>query len=118
MRRWLLLCLFVLMPLQSAWSAASAYCTHHEQGGDATHWGHHNDGHDNLTSELDVAYSGSVTTENQAHPHHHGGVPALLPVILDYFPVSLGFEDLRYVSPPRLDPAPTQIERPQWLGFA
>jgi|APLak6261676563_1056112.scaffolds.fasta_scaffold14562_2 hypothetical protein len=82
------------------------------------HWGHHNDGHDDLTSELDVAYSGTVTTENQAHAHHHGDVPALLTVILGSFPTSSGFEDLWYEGPPRPDPAPTQIERPQWLGFA
>lgn len=82
------------------------------------HWGHHNDEHDDLTSELDVAFSGSVTTENQAHAHHHGGVQALLPVILDFFPVARGFEVLRYMSPPRLDPAPSQIDRPQWSRFA
>lgn len=118
MRRGFLLCLFVLISLQSAWSAASAYCSHHEQGEAVAHWGHHNDGHDDQTSELDVAFSGSVTTENQAHAHHHGGTPALLPIVLASVPTTSGFEDFRYMNPPHLEPAPTQIDRPQWPGFA
>lgn len=118
MRCWLLLCLLVLMPLQSAWSLAGAYCTHHEQGQAAEHWGHHNDEHDDMTSELDVAGTGVITMENQAHAHHHGWVPALLPVVLASFPAILGFDDLQYVSPPLIDPLPTQIDRPQWPGFA
>jgi hypothetical protein len=40
MRRLLLVFLLVLMPLQTVWSAAAAYCAH-EQAPAAAHFGHH-----------------------------------------------------------------------------
>ncbi|CAN5267752.1 hypothetical protein BH11PSE9_BH11PSE9_09880 [soil metagenome] len=41
MRRWLLIFFAVLLPLQFAWSAASAYCQHESGSSQARHIGHH-----------------------------------------------------------------------------
>lgn len=41
MRRWLVLLFVVLLPLQFAWSAASAYCQHETDERQSQHFGHH-----------------------------------------------------------------------------
>jgi len=41
MRRWLVLFLAVLLPLQFAWSAASGYCQHETDSAQSAHFGHH-----------------------------------------------------------------------------
>jgi hypothetical protein len=41
MRRWLILFFAVLLPLQFAWSAASAYCQHEITEEQSKHFGHH-----------------------------------------------------------------------------
>lgn len=44
MRRFVLLCMMMLLPLQWSWAAAAAYCAH-ETGGAAQHMGHHEHQH-------------------------------------------------------------------------
>lgn len=44
MRRWLIIVLLTLLPLQSSWAAAAAYCAH-EQGVAGQHFGHHEHRH-------------------------------------------------------------------------
>ncbi len=40
MRRWLLIFLVFLLPLQYSWAMSAAYCAH-EQDAQTQHWGHH-----------------------------------------------------------------------------
>jgi hypothetical protein len=40
MRRWLLVFLLILLPLQFSWAASAAYCQH-EHDAQPSHWGHH-----------------------------------------------------------------------------
>ena len=42
MRRWLLIFLLFLLPLQLSWAASAAYCEH-ERDTQPGHWGHHED---------------------------------------------------------------------------
>jgi hypothetical protein len=44
MRRWLILCLLFMLPLQFTWAAAAAYCQHETTSG-AGHFGHHEHDH-------------------------------------------------------------------------
>lgn len=55
MRRWLAILLLVLLPLQSVWAAAAAYCQH-ETGAGAQHFGHHEHKH----------HQGSADTSNSS----------------------------------------------------
>lgn len=45
MRRWFLIVLVVLLPLQSVWAGAAAYCQHEAQASGASHFGHHEHRH-------------------------------------------------------------------------
>lgn len=53
MRRLLLIFLMVLMPLQSAWSAAASVCAH-ETGSDVSHFGHHPHKHEGAKANTDT----------------------------------------------------------------
>lgn len=115
MRRCLFIFLIMFMPLQTAWSAAAVYCTHHEEGTDIMHIGHHSDHHDNSeTDDSRLADSG-----NQSHDHHHHGgtlaIVALAPTI-----AVAPFSDnvLLTASAPVLSPPLGRIERPKWTRLA
>jgi hypothetical protein len=45
MRRWLLIALLFVLPLQMVWGAAAPYCAHESQPGAAKHFGHHEHDH-------------------------------------------------------------------------
>jgi hypothetical protein len=45
MRRWIALVLLLLLPLQGAWAAAAAYCSHEAQPAASAHLGHHEHAH-------------------------------------------------------------------------
>ncbi len=58
MRRWLVLFLLVLLPLQFTWSAAAAYCEHeseHESTRQAQHFGHHVHAHGDAAGDASHA---------------------------------------------------------------
>ena len=64
------LILLTLLPLQLAWAAASVYCSHHEQGANAEHFGHHPDEHGALEITLDFPGPDDGTvTRRPARPH-------------------------------------------------
>ena len=52
MKRLALIFLMLLLPLQSVWAAASAYCQH-EQGASVQHFGHHTHQHNVSTDSSD-----------------------------------------------------------------
>jgi hypothetical protein len=45
MRRWLLVFLMALLPLQLSWAAVAAYCQHEQAPTQAAHFGHHEHQH-------------------------------------------------------------------------
>ena len=67
MRRFILIFLMMLLPLQSVWSAAAAACTH-ESETTTRHFGHHQAHHDNDASGM------SNTAGSDADHHHLLGV--------------------------------------------
>lgn len=61
MRRWLLIFLLALLPLQLSWAAASAYCQH-ERDTQPEHWGHH----ENEGRGTDRSHSGEGAQKNSS----------------------------------------------------
>lgn len=61
MRRWLLVFLLVLLPLQLTWAASSTYCQH-ESKLSTQHFGHHAHKHAKVPSGNDDAVSTELTS--------------------------------------------------------
>lgn len=118
MRRYLILFLLVLMPLQLSWAAAGAYCEH-ETGEQAQHFGHHVHQHapSAKTSDTD---NGKIEKQNGSHPDCgacHAGAVALI----DGAPAP-GFVEWSSAEFTHSDPVSSSLnsppERPQWAHLA
>lgn len=116
MRRWLVLLLLIMLPLQANWAALSAYCQH-EQDAQSQHIGHHSHQHRAVTAEDAQSVSGDQ--------HRHADcssclVTTLTPLVKAVYlglinPASLP-SDL-YASHPLFRPT-TPPERPDWSRLA
>ncbi|MDO8293937.1 MAG: cobalt-zinc-cadmium resistance protein [Gallionella sp.] len=51
MRRFLILLLMVMLPLNAAFAAAASYCQHQKESLQAVHFGHHTHQHDRSTDK-------------------------------------------------------------------
>lgn len=123
MRKLLAIFLLVLITLQSSWAVAAEYCSHHEEGAAAQHFGHHADEHAGSSADTgtdDGIQSDSGTMPNQSHNDncHHYSVAGLLNA------ASQDFHDIPDI-PTRwrertLDPSAStsRIERPNWASLA
>ncbi len=120
MRRWLLVLLLVLLPLQMVWAAAAGYC-HHGQGAGASHVGHH----DHAAHGHGAAEPGRADADRDAPPaadadcgHCHGQCLGVLAWVeaprLDH---PAGVQ--RPAGPrPHMALAASPPERPQWPALA
>lgn len=119
MRRCLLILLVLFMPLQSAWAVASVYCTHHEQGAAAAHFGHHSDGHEAPDGVSDARSAAAIIAADvHGHGHHHGETPAMVsavPPLGAMVPVASRFDPMPGAQS---HPPPGRIERPKWARLA
>ncbi|MCO4095188.1 MAG: hypothetical protein HEQ37_17905 [Acidovorax sp.] len=80
MRRWFLVLLLVLLPLQSVWAEAAAYCQHESQlaGATTSHWGHHEHDHgDAPLASGDDASSAWAGVDVDCNVCHAGGACAV-----------------------------------------
>jgi len=116
------LILLTLLPLQLAWAAASVYCSHHEQGESAEHFGHHPDEHGALEITLDFPAPDDADGDDGSQPvhtdHHHAGTCGLLPCILvSVSTPSAGGLEAHVSTQPPASPA-SLIERPNWHVLA
>ncbi len=121
MRRWLILFLLALLPLQVSWAAAATvdYCAH-DQGG-APHFGHHEDAnahdhdvhdHDAHASEADQSHGAGQLHLDHEHNHLSGFLGLLSEVDISARKSPQLFtrgDALIYLSPP-----PGNLERPNW----
>ena len=90
MRRWLLILLLVLLPIQSVWAEAAAYCQHEGQhegqyenprqnqraDGGTSHWGHHEHAHqhsDAAQAPADDPSSPLASVDVDCNVCHAGG---------------------------------------------
>ncbi len=87
MRRWLIIALLLVLPLQFAWAAAAAYCGH-EEAPAKTHVGHHAHEHqaDQSDSGADKQYAkaGKLVADNDCGYCHLSFAKPMLPLTLQF----------------------------------
>ncbi|MBA4742099.1 MAG: hypothetical protein H2060_05265 [Azoarcus sp.] len=112
MNRWIAILLFALLPLQSVWAVAGDYCEH-EQGADASHFGHHD--HSHRDDDRDEPKSPSSKHPDCATCKLHAKTLVVVAFDLDlYASVGQAVADLQL--PVTLSP-PSRIERPKWASL-
>lgn len=111
MARLFLLVIALLLPLQSAWSAASAYCQH-EATAQSRHVGHHFHAHE---GEAKPATGSQLMADADCTACHAGGAAAL-PTGLDgpAFAATSPTAEL-LAAPPFTSALARAPDRPQWL---
>lgn len=62
MRRWLLIALLFVLPLQMVWAAAAPYCAHEAKSSATKHFGHHEHEHQGTGSPLADAQGDASAT--------------------------------------------------------
>ena len=77
MRRYLLILLLFLLPLQFSWAVAGTYCAH-EETPSAAHFGHHVHKHDKAEDGA-KAESLKITADTDCDYCHHVPVSAMVP---------------------------------------
>jgi hypothetical protein len=136
-RRFLIVFLLAMLPLQFSWAAVASYCAHETQG--AGHFGHHEHDHaHHVSASSDVGPAAALTPDASPTPDETGGAEAdKAPGAMDLdcghchgtccvmLPLPLGLPGALSTAPPgaALDEtdgsqAPTRPERPQWLPLA
>ena len=82
MRRWLLVLLLALLPLQLSWAAVAAYCQHETAPAQAEHFGHHEHQHHDQgaakTKDSHGAKKAPLTVDNDCGTCHLGQAQTLL----------------------------------------
>lgn len=138
MRRFLVIVLLALLPLQFTWAAVASYCGHESQAS-AAHFGHHDHDHAGSAKASSEAKSAAdQSTDASSAPdktgvakdgkapgamdldcgHCHGTcsmmstVPMGLPGALSTAPPMASLDEVGGAH------APTRPERPQWLPLA
>jgi len=112
MRRWLVLFFMLLLPLQSAWSAASAYCQHETTEQQSQHVGHHFHAHQGEAKKS----SGSQLTADADCAACHASAAAAIPSLLGSYDFAIASRPAQSVaSPPFTSALARAPDRPQWL---
>jgi hypothetical protein len=75
MRRWVIVFLLLVVPIQLVWGAAAPYCAHEAKAGSTNHFGHHehrHQGSDLTSSAADEAGGGSIASHVDCESCHLG----------------------------------------------
>lgn len=114
MKRWLLILLMWVLPLQLTFAAVSPYCAH-EQGVAAQHFGHHDHQHQAVDGQDDDASGLAAGDPDCDYCHHASGaaLAMMLPALIKAAPVShLEAAPVRFVSfIPDLVPPPARQQQ-------
>ncbi|UUX96647.1 cation efflux protein, CzcI family [Aquabacterium sp. J223] len=119
MRRWLILCLLAMLPLQFSWASAAVYCQH-ETSSEARHFGHHQHEHKAASGTCgtnadgqDPAKGGGLSVDNDCG-YCHLSVAKTLQVQSLEVPTLKGpaIQDAAVGPLPTRDP--DRHERPNW----
>jgi hypothetical protein len=80
MRRWLVVFLMAVLPLQLSWAAVAAYCQHEQGPAKAAHFGHHDHEHhdDGAAGEDENAKKGPLALDDDCGTCHLGHAQTLL----------------------------------------
>ncbi|MBI5860930.1 MAG: hypothetical protein HZB64_01910 [Rhodocyclales bacterium] len=119
MRRFIVLLMLCLLPLQTSWAAVADYCGH-GQGEAVQHFGHHDDGHEGYE-----AYSKKSDPDKQpgkadlGHDHCHlAAFLGLLSGTAIHVPDQPVLSPLRCDEPIHSSLALDRPERPKWRALA
>jgi hypothetical protein len=112
MRRWFVVLFMLLLPLQSAWSVASAYCQHETTERQSQHVGHHAHVHQGEAKKV----SGSPLIADADCAACHASAAAVMATELDRhdFAIASGLAK-SVASPPFTSALARAPDRPQWL---
>ena len=81
MRRWLVVLMLLVLPLQFAWAAAAPYCAHEAASAASKHPGHHQHVHQGGSDATKAGYDGGSLGANHTDCEScHGGAAAMLPL--------------------------------------
>ena len=122
MRRWLVILLLALLPLQFSWAAVAAYCGH-ETGRQAQHMGHHAHQHGDQAQALADLDSAPA---DQAAPagfdldcgHCHGAGASMPAPVGDLLRPAPAARTASAAEGRLRTRAQTPPERPQWPALA
>lgn len=119
MRRFLVLLLLVMAPVQFSWSAVAAYCLHEVELSRAAHFGHHAHAHEAGPEEAaDEATEPGLAGVDRDCGHCQATQP-VLPLQPPVAAMPPGLLALPALVPNRPPPASaSRPERPQWPGLA
>jgi hypothetical protein len=123
MRRWLVLLLLVLLPLQFSWAAVASYCVH-ENGAAADHLGHHDHVSDHQgvgvadTAATDEVDSSSTSASGADRGHCDGYSVGVLDLPTSFQPLSVTSAPPSLHDTPSAEHVPAQPQRPQWSRLA
>ena len=119
-RRYLILFLVCLLPLQVSWAAVANYCGHEKQTG-VSHFGHHQDEHEYSSPSPDGTDNDKQPADQYRFGHDHNHLSGFIALLLtettisDHIPSSQLLPD--DISPlPSLPPS--RLERPNWSALA
>ncbi|CAM5797354.1 cation efflux protein, CzcI family [Rhizobacter fulvus] len=112
MLRTFLIFVALLLPLQFAWSAASAYCQHETSEQQSKHFGHHFHAH---KGEVKKASDSKLMADSDCASCHASASAAFLTQLdgCDFGATSLSAEVVP--SPPFTSALARAPDRPQWL---
>jgi hypothetical protein len=111
MRRWLLIFLVVLLPMQFGWAAVASYAHHESGAATAQHVGHHEHQHEADTGTKSTAASSAADAD--CGTCHAGCCTAMVPTSL--LLVAELPAETHYATALRLSSQPASLpERPNW----
>ena len=83
MRRFLVIFMLCLLPLQTSWATVADYCGH-EPDNATQHFGHHNDEHKAAPGTLDDSTASGQDSSNPNFGHDHCHLSSFLGVLSEY----------------------------------
>jgi len=117
MRRWLLIFLVVLLPMQLSWAAVASYCQH-ESGAAVQHLGHHEHQHKADAGRADSDNPKAVGANDADCGICHAGCATVILEPVALLPVAVSL-DTGSTHPVLISsPPPSLPERPNWADLA
>ncbi len=116
MRRWLLLLLLTLLPIQWTWAEAAGYCAH-EPAAAMQHFGHHAHQHAEASGDDDASASSLADIDQDCGACHAGCAIALIGRALPAAPSVMAAHPSQAPGTP-LTPPPSLPDRPNWPRLA
>jgi len=113
MLRLLVVFLALLLPIQFAWSAASAYCGHEQGAGEASHVGHHFHTHQG-ESKSNLA-AGKLAADPDCASCQATPTPAIASTPEQRLPLTSGVVAAPMTLRPFTSALARAPDRPQWL---